>query len=70
MITPPKADTGSQAKASTQASFKEGRDAIPQALLCFRIAKVGSLNLLIICLNKTQIQTKRKPKIIFIFDIL
>ena len=42
---PPKADTGSQASASFQASDTVSRTAKPHALLCFRIAKaVSSLN--------------------------
>ena len=38
---PPNADTGSPAKAASYASLIEGRVAIPQALLCFKIANVG-----------------------------
>ena len=41
---PPKADTGSPASASLYASTSESREASPQALLCFRMAKVVSLN--------------------------
>ncbi len=43
--TPPKADTGSPANASFQASNTVGREARPQALLCFRIAKSKILEL-------------------------
>ena len=41
---PPNALTGSPAKAAAQASSTVVRDAHPQALLCFKIAKVVSLN--------------------------
>ena len=39
--TPPKAEVGSPAKASKYASFMVFLVAKPQALLCFKIAKVG-----------------------------
>jgi phosphoribosylaminoimidazolecarboxamide formyltransferase / IMP cyclohydrolase len=42
--TPPKADTGSPANASFHASSTVGREANPQALLCFRMANVTSSN--------------------------
>ena len=41
---PPKALTRSPANAAFQASVKLLREAIPQALLCFKIAKVVSVN--------------------------
>ena len=44
MSTPPNADTGSPASASVQASNTVGREARPQALLCFSMAKVVSVN--------------------------
>ncbi len=45
--TPPNADTGSQARAAVHASAMVAREAMPQALLCFSIAKVGSSKSLI-----------------------
>ena len=42
MSTPPKADTGSPARAASHASRTLERDAMPQALLCLRIANVVS----------------------------
>jgi hypothetical protein len=47
MITPPKAETGSPAKASFHASGNYSRVATPQALVCLRIAKVGFVKFLI-----------------------
>ena len=41
-ITPPKAETGSPANALSHAFNNEASLAIPQALLCFIIATVGS----------------------------
>ncbi|MNR38776.1 hypothetical protein D3C85_1569090 [compost metagenome] len=42
--TPPNAETGSHAKASTHACLIVGREATPQAFVCFKIANVGSVN--------------------------
>jgi hypothetical protein len=42
--TPPNAETGSQASAAFHASMIESLLAIPQALVCLRIANVGSSN--------------------------
>ena len=42
MSTPPNADTGSHARASLYAWAIVSREATPQALLCFSMAKVGS----------------------------
>jgi len=44
---PPKAETGSPARASNQESLSDSLEATPQALLCFNTANVVSSNSLI-----------------------
>ena len=58
--TPPKAETGSPASAPFQASRSFGRLAIPQALLCFKIANVVSSNSSI-----RLIAASRSPRLLY-----